>query len=219
MKQIRPDLWETRSYSPFPGLHTHAYLWTPNHGENVLFYSPGDDTDLDAIAELGGVARQYLSHRDEAGPMLATIAGRFGARLHAPAAEADDIGRFAPVHVPLARRRVDDLGIEVIPSPGHTPGSTSYLVPGAAAETYLFTGDTMFTADSGQWAAGYVPPVSDADRLAVTLRDILRPLNPDLVISSAYQGEAVHLLDDTPWSACVDAALERLAAQNAPTRR
>lgn len=218
MKQIRPDLWETRSYSPFPGLHTHAYLWTPRHGDNVLFYSPGDDSDLDTIAELGGVARQYLSHRDEAGPMVATIAARFGARLHAPAAEVDDIGRFAPVDVPLGRRHVDDLGIEIIPSPGHTPGSTSYLVPAATGETYLFVGDTMFTVDDGQWAAGYIPPVSDADRLAATLRDVLRRLHPDVVISSAYVGEAVHPLDGTPWSTCVDAALERLEAR-APIRR
>jgi len=213
MKQIRPDLWETESYSPFPGLTTHAYLWTPTHGENVLFYSPGAEHDFDAITDLGGVARQYLSHRDEAGPMLATIAARFGARLHAPAPEADEISRFTPVHVPLADRHVDDVGIEIVPSPGHTVGSTSYLVPGAAGETYLFTGDTMFTLDGGGWAAGYIPPMSDADQLAGTLRDVLRPLAPDVVISSAYQGVAVHPLDGTPWSACVDAALERLHAQ------
>jgi glyoxylase-like metal-dependent hydrolase (beta-lactamase superfamily II) len=212
MKQIRPDLWETRSYSPFPGLNTHAYLWTPPHGQNVLFYSPGDDTDFDAIAGLGGIARQYLSHRDEAGPMLAAIAGRFAARLHAPAAEADDIGRHAPVHVGLAGRHVDDLGIEVIPSPGHTIGSTSYLVPGADGQTYLFTGDTMFTLDGGEWAAGYIAPISDADRLSSTLREVLRPLTPDVVISSAYQGEAVHPLGDASWADCVDAALDRLAA-------
>lgn len=218
MKQIRSDLWETRSYSPFPGLHTHAYLWTPEPGRNVLFYSPGDDADVDSIADLGGVARQYLSHRDEAGPMLATIAERFGARLHAPAAEVGDIGRFARVHVPLAHRHVDDIGIEIIPSPGHTPGSTSYLVPGADDETYLFTGDTMFTLEDGEWAAGYIPPVSDADRLATTLRDVLRSLHPDVVISSAYLGEAVHPLDGTAWPACVDAALERLQAR-APIRR
>jgi hydroxyacylglutathione hydrolase len=212
MKQIRPDLWETRSHSPFPGLNTHAYLWTPAHGENVMFYSPGTDDDLGTVADLGGVARQYLSHRDEAGPMLATIAARFGARLHAPAAEVDDISRFAPVHVPLEKRHVDDLGIEVIPSPGHTPGSTSYLVPGIGGASYLFTGDTMFTLSDGAWAAGYIPPISDADRLAATLRDVLRPLTPDVVISSAYQGDAVHRLESEPWSACVDAALERLRA-------
>ena len=37
MKHVLSDLWETRTYSPFPGLTTHAYLWTP---ARALFYSP-----------------------------------------------------------------------------------------------------------------------------------------------------------------------------------
>jgi hypothetical protein len=78
-----------------PGLTTHAYLWTPPAGDAVLFYAPGSDADFDAVEALGGVGHQYLSHRDEAGPTLALLAGRFGARLHVPAAEADDIARFA----------------------------------------------------------------------------------------------------------------------------
>lgn len=71
MRQIRADLWETRTDSPFPGLTTHAYLWTPDSGENVLFYSTGGDADFDDVHGLGGIVHQYLSHRDEAGPMLA----------------------------------------------------------------------------------------------------------------------------------------------------
>lgn len=38
VRQIRSDLWETRTDSPFPGLTTHAYLWTRPAG-NVLFYT------------------------------------------------------------------------------------------------------------------------------------------------------------------------------------
>ena len=76
------------------GLTTHAYLWT-RPGRNVLFYSPATDADFDAIDELGGVDDQYLSHQDEAGPMLATIVDRFGSRLHAPATELVTIGQHA----------------------------------------------------------------------------------------------------------------------------
>ena len=35
MRQIRSDLWETRVDSPFPGLTTHAYLWTGGPDGNV----------------------------------------------------------------------------------------------------------------------------------------------------------------------------------------
>src|SRR5690606_15084128 len=87
MHQVLPTLWQTRTDSPFPGLTTHAFLWTGGR-RNALFYSVATDADFDAIEQLGGIADQYLSHRDEAGPMLARIARRFGSRLHAPAAES-----------------------------------------------------------------------------------------------------------------------------------
>ncbi|MDN5917359.1 MAG: MBL fold metallo-hydrolase [Pseudonocardia sp.] len=157
MKQIRGDLWQTRPYSPMPGMTTHAYLWTGAPDGNVLFYSTGTDDDFDDLDTLGGVAHQYLTHQDEAGALLTRIAHHFGARLHAPARERDTIGRFATPHVLFEHRHVDERGVAVIPTPGHTPGSTSFLVPGTGGETYLFVGDTVFRPDDGDWTAGYIP--------------------------------------------------------------
>ena len=71
MRPIRADLWETRVDNPYPGLTTHAYLWTGGADGNVLFYGTQTDADFDQLEALGGVAHHYLSHRDEAGPMLA----------------------------------------------------------------------------------------------------------------------------------------------------
>ena len=211
MRPIRSDLWETQVDSPFPGLTTHAYLWTGGPDGNVLFYGTQTDAEFDDIAALGGVAHQYLSHRDEAGPMVARVAQRFGARLHAPAAEIAEIGRHARVDVPLATRHVDAGGIEIIPTPGHTPGSTCYLVPGANGMQYLFTGDTMFVGQDGTWAPGYIPPISDAEALAASLR-VLAPLRPDLVISSAFPSRsAVHVCAGTQWSDSVEQARSLLA--------
>ena len=202
MKKIRNDLWETQAYSPFPGLTTHAYLWTPPSGQNVLFYSTGTDDDYDEIEDLGGIAHQYLSHQDEASPVLAQIAQRFDAQLHTSTAEVDVIRRFAEPHVQFEHHHVDDHGIEVIPTPGHTPGSTCFLVPGADASTYLFTGDTIFLADNGIWTAGFIPNISNADALKSSLT-LLSTLNPDLVISSA----GAHPLGDTPWGPCAQQAI------------
>lgn len=211
MRPIRSDLWETQVDSPFPGLTTHAYLWTGGPEGNVLFYSTMTDAEHDHIAELGGVAHHYLSHRDEAGPMLARVAERFGARLHAPVAELVEIGQHAHVDVPLATRHVDGNGIEVIPTPGHSPGSTCYLVPGANGRQYLFTGDTMFVGADGTWAAGYIPPISDAESLAVSLQ-VLAPLRPDLVISSAFASDtAVHVSSGSQWSDSVAQARSKLS--------
>jgi hydroxyacylglutathione hydrolase len=211
MQQIRTDLWETRQDSPFPGLTTHAYLWTGGGRGNVLFYSTQTDADFSELRRLGGVAHQYLSHRDEAGPMLARIADEFDASLHAPVAELLDIGRHAHVDVPIGSRHVDGNGVEVIPTPGHSPGSTSYLVPGANGQSYLFTGDTIFLGADGTWAAGYLPTISDAGPLGDSLR-ILGTLQPDLVISSAFPSESgVQVPGPRRWAQCVESARDRLA--------
>ncbi|HEX3289572.1 MAG TPA: MBL fold metallo-hydrolase [Mycobacterium sp.] len=208
MQQVLTDLWQTRTDSPFPGLTTHAFLWT---GRNALFYSTATDADFAALDELGGVADQYLSHRDEAGPMLAKIADHFDSTLHAPVTELLEIGQHAHVDVPLGSRHVDVNGIEVVPTPGHSPGSTCYLIHGADGR-YLFTGDTMVFGDSGAWWAGYIPGISDADALAASLR-LLRTLEPDVAISSAYQGDsAVHRIEAGRWADHVDQAIDGLTA-------
>lgn len=207
MKRVLSDLWQTRTDSPFPGLTTRAFLW---RHRNALFYSTATDDDFTGLEELGGVSDQYVSHRDEAGPMLAKIADHFDSTLHAPVAELLDIGQHAHVDVPLGSRHVDVNGVEVIPTPGHSPGSTCYLVSGAEG-SYLFTGDTLVLGDGGNWWAGYIDGVSDADALAASLR-LLRTLNPDVVISSAFQGDSsVHPIQQGRWKDHVDEALGGLS--------
>ena len=212
MTQIRDDLWETRTENPFAAVTTHAYLWRGPTG-NILFYSPVSDADFDAIEELGGVGAQYLSHQDEAGPMLARVAERFGSRLHAPEAELDVIGRHATVDTPVAARRyVDENGVEVIPTPGHSDGSTCYLVTGVGGETYLFTGDTMFPTGTGSWATYAVPGRGGVAALRSSL-ELLATLRPNVVISSAFGGPtAVETPDDVQWQARVAEALASLPA-------
>lgn len=212
IRQIRPDLWETRTDSPFPGLTTHAYLWTRPAG-NVLFYSPATESDFGAIGALGGVAHQYLSHLDEAGPMLGAVKRHFGSQLHASVRERDEIGKHAPIDVPTQAHEVDDNGVEVIPTPGHSRGSTSYLVTGADNEKYLFTGDTMFPTVNGSWSTYLVPGRGDADELWASL-ELLGTLAPDVVISSAYGGDsAVYELTPGRWAAFIDQALRTVRRQ------
>ena len=207
MTQIRDDLWQTRTESPFPGLTTHAYLWRGPDG-HILFYSPASDAYFDAIEELVGVSAQYLSHLDQAGPMLARLADRYGSRLHAPAAELDAIGRHAHVDAPVdARRHVDANGVDAIPTPGHSDGSTCYLVTGVDGETYLFTGDTMFPTGDGTWSTFLVPGRGGAAALRSSL-ELLATVRPDIVISSAFGGDtAIETLGNGRWQKCIAEAL------------
>jgi hydroxyacylglutathione hydrolase len=213
--QISDDLYQTRTDSPFPGLTTHAYLWRRPTG-NVLFYSPATDADFDDIDGLGGVAAQYLSHLDEAGPNLARISGRFGSWLHAPAVELESIEQHAHVDVPVdSQRHMDANGVEVIPTPGHSAGSSCYLVTLGDGTKVLFTGDTIFPSGDGTWTTFLVPGRGDAGQLAASL-ELLRAETPDVVISSAFGGEtAIESVDAGRWAEIIDQALASVPAQTA----
>lgn len=210
MKQIRPDLWETEAEYPAPGLSTHAYLWTAPGG-NVLFYNTTLEPELDRMAELGGVASQYLSHQDEIAPSLRTIKERFGSTLHGSAAEADLVAKTVPVDGAFEARQVEPHGFEVIPTPGHTPGSACFLVTSADGTTYLFTGDSILTDAEGNWFAGHIPGYSERDALAASLR-VIAELRPDLVISSGFIGTGVTELGARSWADCVEEAIRSLPA-------
>jgi hydroxyacylglutathione hydrolase len=213
MHQIRPDLWETESFSPFEGLNTHAYLLTRPDG-NVLFYNTGHVDELDEIERLGGVAWQYLSHEDELGDTLNTIAERFGSRLVGHRAEQASWSKVRAPDQVYDRREIHLDNIEVIPTPGHSPGSTCFQVASPTGQSYLFTGDTLFLGDDNRWRAGFIQGVheeQDKPVLAASLR-LLRTLNPDLVLGSAYTGDkGFEEVSDGSWPDKVDEALRRLS--------
>lgn len=209
MRRICDDLWETAPEGSDDGPTTHAYLWTGSGPGNVLFYNVGTDAELDAIEDLGGVAHQYLSHQDEITPMLATFADRYGTVLHSSAREVHLVEEVRPVDVAFDDRYTDGNGVEVVPTPGHTPGSACFLVRGREGR-YLFTGDTLLVGGDGGWFAGYIPGHSDRDQLLASL-DVIGSFEPDLVVSSAFAGDAgAHRLD-RPWADCVAEAATALA--------
>ncbi|KID28529.1 metallo-beta-lactamase superfamily enzyme [Prauserella sp. Am3] len=209
MRKINDDLWESEPEYPFPGLSTHAYLWLAPSG-NVLFYNTTHAHEQDRMADLGGVRHHYLSHQDEIAPSLHAIRERFGSTLHAHSTEAHLVEETATVDDAFTEAHLGPDGLEVIPTPGHTPGSTCYLVPGDDGRTYLMTGDTIYVDRQGHWRAGYIDDMSDREQLAASLRQ-LATLTPDVVISSAFTGESgVTELGQRPWAECVDEALHAL---------
>ncbi len=209
MKHIYLDLWQTRAEHPFPGLTTHAYLLIREAG-NVLFYNTGHTDELEHMGELGGVARQYLSHRDEVGPSLTRIRQMFGATLYCHRIEEDAVRGVTPVDVTFESREVHPGGIEVIPTPGHTPGSACFLVKSPHQKTYLFTGDTIYIGDDGSWRNGFLPGTSNKPDLVESLR-LLRELEPDVVISSATGGRYPYReVRPGAWKLAVDEALASL---------
>ncbi|HMA14060.1 MAG: MBL fold metallo-hydrolase [Bacteroidota bacterium] len=210
MREIFPDLWQTEPEHPFAGLTTHAYLLLRDDG-NVLFYNSSHRDDHARMADLGGVARQYLSHQDEVGPSLVRIRERFGSQLCCHRDEAAAAREISPVDVTYNSRETHLGTIEVIPTPGHTRGSTCFLVASPRGRTYLFTGDTIYVGRDGRWHNGYLEGMSDKATLKTSL-ELLRGLEPDVVLSSASVGD-VPYREVTPqsWRAGVDEALAGLS--------
>lgn len=186
MKQILSDLWETAVESPFPGLTTHAYLWTRDDG-NVLFYNTSQQDDIQQMAELGGVAYQFLSHRDEVGRSIIQIRDSYSARLGAHQAELEALAGVCQPDIIFEQRQwlFDDL--EVIPTPGHTPGSCCFFAKSAEGRSVLFSGDTLYWSDTGLRPG--LLPFSDRSQLINSL-ELLETVSPDLVCSSAFSGQS-----------------------------
>lgn len=206
MKPLFDDLWETETESPFPGLTTHAYLLL-REGGNVLFYNTSQPEDIDKMAELGGVSWQLLSHRDELGDSLLTLRERFSCQLGGHQSEMADFARYCvPDLVFSGRERILD-DIEVIPTPGHTPGSCCFQVLSSTGRIYLFTGDTLYLSDNG-WKPGLLS-FSDPDKLAESLA-LLQTLTPDVVFSSAFSGQSDYQTVSGHWQEKVQQAMSLL---------
>lgn len=211
MKQIQPDIWETEVENPAKGLYTHAYLLRRDDG-NVLFYNTSHIDEIERMAALGGVARQYLSHRDELGNSLNTVAEQFGAELGGHVRELEEFSRFRRPTILFERRETHLGNIEVIPTPGHSPGSTCFYVLSPRGRRYLFTGDTLWFSGNRVMEAAFLSN-SDLDAYVKSL-ETLRALEPDFVISSATGGHGGYgEIAPDEWPRYVDHALERLMAK------
>jgi len=146
--EVGPNVLLTGYNSP-RAFGANAYLvLRPGRG-NLLVDAPRFVPALARrVEELGGIARVLLTHRDDVGD-AERWAARFGARVviheadRAAAPFATDLLRGAD---PVA---LDD-DLLAIPLPGHTRGSTAFLVNRAE----LFSGDSLyFSRTLGRLAA------------------------------------------------------------------
>lgn len=128
-------------------LGIRAFLLQRKQG-NLLVYAVNKlASDAPVIAELGGIARQYLNHRHEA----SVASDRIGAPLYCHEKERKSVAKEIAVHGTFASRHMLDDDFEVIPTPGHTSGATAYLWANDG-HRFLFTSDTIYLRE-GEWVA------------------------------------------------------------------
>jgi len=179
-------------------LAVRAFVLEREQGNILVYSSPG-------LVVREGVERQYLGHGHEA------AVGR-PAMVDAPlfVHEADRalVEPVQRVRGTFSRRHTLDDDFEVIPIPGHTPGSTAYLWD-TGEQRLLFTADTIFLKE-GEWHTAVLDS-SDPAAYAESL-ELVRGLDFDVLVPwAAGRDEPPYALTtaaDTRRR--IDALLERV---------
>ena len=190
---------------PFaPALDIRAFLLRRDRG-NVLVYSvTGLEADGPAIEDLGGISRQYLNHRHEAG----FVSDWVTAPLFVHENERESVARKAHVRGTFSRRHTLDDDFEAIPTPGHTPGATGYLWD-SGEHRFLFTGDTIYL-DGGEWVAAVLG--SSERGPYIESLELIRELDFDVLVPwAATGGEPYYAVTSRAEARRrIDAILERV---------
>ncbi len=203
---IVPGLHATSPQSlPFaPSLDVRAFLLERSRGNILIYSTTALERDVAALDDLGGVSRRYLNHWHEA--MFAT---ELDAPLFVHEHERARVEEEMHVRGTFSRRHVLDEDFEVIPTPGHTSGATSFLWD-SGGHRALFTGDSVYL-DGGEWVAALLEGSSDRDAYIESL-EIIRGLDFDLLVPwAASAGEPYHAVTSrADAQRRIDAIIERL---------
>jgi hypothetical protein len=184
-----------------------SYLLERPQGNLLVYNSPGLSEAADAIRALGEPARLLVNHGHESmygQPALDApvwVHTRDRAEI---AASLDVAGTFE------GRQMIDD-DLEVIPTPGHTPGTTSFLWNNGT-HRFLFTGDFIWIED-GQWKAVVLDPELRGEYLESLA--LVRDLDFDVLVpwGTTEGGPSIDLVPDrAEVRARIDAIIERVQA-------
>jgi glyoxylase-like metal-dependent hydrolase (beta-lactamase superfamily II) len=141
--------------SPLPfdkTISVRAFLLERDEGDVIVYNAPGLKASADEIRERGEVRRLLINHGHE---------GMFGppaiaAPVFVHERDRAELGTAILVAGTFSGREKIGADIEVIPIPGHTPGSTAYLWDNGVRR-FLFTGDSVWL-DHGEWSAVVLDP-------------------------------------------------------------
>lgn len=191
LRPVAPNIWATRD-EPLGGPANTCGFLIQRPAGNVFIYSCSAIIDyFDDIDRLGGVTTILLNHRDEATKHVTTLSDHYRAPVRMHPAEIEPSTEKGVRNI-MALEAQETLGndLSVLRTPGHTPGTTSYLYanPGDAL-TYAFTGDTFtnFTIDRFGSVLDFHPYEGNGADMRQTL-ERLRETQTDVIVPGLANG-------------------------------
>jgi hydroxyacylglutathione hydrolase len=180
----------------------NTYLFRRDGSDRALIVDPGDEPDklLGAIEGLGVTLDGILlthTHFDHVGA-VAPVARATGAEVWVPELEAfvlADINSFVPwpgfgpfesydaEHTLDGGERLELAGfeIDVLPTPGHSPGHVTFSIPD---EDAIFSGDVLFQQSIGRTDL----PGGDHDTLLDSIRMLVETLPGETAVYPGHMG-------------------------------
>jgi glyoxylase-like metal-dependent hydrolase (beta-lactamase superfamily II) len=180
----------------------NCYLFRRSGSDRALLVDPGDEAPLllAAIEQLGVTLDGILlthTHFDHVGA-VAPVAKATGAEVWVPEIEKGvlaDINAYVPwpgfgpyesweaEHTLRGGERLELAGLEidVIFTPGHSPGHVTFSIPDEEA---AFSGDVLFRGSVGRTDL----PGGDWDTLLASIRTLVETLPPETKLHPGHMG-------------------------------
>ena len=209
MIELLPDIFHTDSDRPFANeVETRAYLVTLAAG-NFLFYSSSQiEQEFDFIRSKGGILKQYLNHRDEASGYCDVVRRQFNAPLICNELERDAVSENCEVSEVFSERHHILPVLEAIPTPGHCPGSTCYLLQNGGKHI-LFSGDTIYP-ENGVWKT-YLHGSRSNEKDMLSSLDLLGNLAVDIILPGLFIGVmSWEEVSKSRWHSLIDECIKQV---------
>lgn len=174
------------------GFANNSYLVTClSTNQSIIIDTPDEPTEMMAAAAETDVQAILITHNHwDHLEGFDVVTERFDVPVGIGSDDADEIsnrdGYRSPIDVSNdAKLQFGNIRIRCIATPGHTPGSTSYLLPAESpsAHPHVFTGDTLFPGGPGRTGSPEA-----LNQIIESITDRLHTLPTDAVVLPGHGG-------------------------------